>query len=46
MDKTVIGLVVEKYLKKVDFDSLDENYYELVDILPTDKQKFYEIENG
>jgi len=29
----------------VDFDILDKNKYELVDILPTDKQKFVKLEN-
>jgi len=37
--------IVSEYLKMVDFDILDENYFELVDILPTDKQKFAELEN-
>ena len=37
--------VVELYLSQVDFNSLDKNRFELVDILPTDKQKFAELEN-
>ena len=37
--------IVDKYLKMVDFDILDESNFELVDILSTDKQKFAEIEN-
>lgn len=37
--------IVDEYLKMVDFDILDENDFELVDILPTDKQKFVELEN-
>jgi hypothetical protein len=37
--------IVEKYLTLVDFDVLDPNKYELVDIKDTDKQKFNEIEN-
>ena len=36
--------IVEEYLALVDFDKLDTSY-ELVDILPTDKAKFKEIEN-
>ncbi len=38
--------VVEEYLKLVDFDILDPNKYELVDIVATDKQKFTDIENS
>lgn len=37
--------IVDEYLKMVDFNSLDENKFELIDILPTDKQKFTELEN-
>ena len=37
--------IVDEYLKMVDFDILDKNIFELVDILPTDKQKFEELEN-
>ena len=37
--------IVNDYLEMVDFDILDENNFELVDILPTDKQKFTELEN-
>ena len=37
--------VVELYLSQVDFDKLDRNQFELVDIKPTDKQKFSELEN-
>ncbi|WP_198551034.1 hypothetical protein [Olleya sp. 1-3] len=37
--------IVNDYLKMVDFDILDENNFKLVDILPTDKQKFAELEN-
>ncbi len=31
--------IVNDYLKMVNFDTLDENHYEIDDILPTDKQK-------
>lgn len=37
--------IIEEYLNLVDFDILDENNFELVDILQTNKQKFSEIEN-
>ena len=37
--------IVNDYLEMADFDILDENNFELVDILPTDKQKFTELEN-
>ncbi|AFM02748.1 hypothetical protein Fleli_0265 [Bernardetia litoralis DSM 6794] len=37
--------VVDLYLSLVDFNLLDKNRFELVDILPTDKQKFAELEN-
>ncbi|WP_299715122.1 hypothetical protein [uncultured Tenacibaculum sp.] len=37
--------IVDKYLELVDFDILDENNFELIDIVPTDKQKFSELEN-
>ncbi|MCF1193048.1 hypothetical protein LRR18_15750 [Mangrovimonas sp. AS39] len=37
--------IVDLYLSLVDFNSLDKNRFELVDILPTDKQKFAELEN-
>ncbi len=37
--------IVDKYLKMVEFDIIDENNFELVDILPTDKQKFADLEN-
>ena len=37
--------VVELYLSLVDFLFLDKNGFELIDIKPTDKQKFAEIEN-
>lgn len=37
--------VVSEYLELVDFDVLDDNNFEIVDIIPTDKQKFREIEN-
>lgn len=37
--------IVDEYLTLVDFDVLDPNKYELVDIKDTDKQKFNEIEN-
>ena len=36
---------VDHYLSQVDFDKLDKNRFELVDIEPTDKQKFAELEN-
>jgi len=37
--------IIQEYLKLVDFDFIDDNHFELVDIIPTDKQKFKEIEN-
>ncbi len=37
--------MIDLYLSLVDFNSLDKNRFELVDILPTDKQKFAELEN-
>ena len=37
--------VVELYLSKVNFNSLDKNQFELTDIKPTDKQKFMKLEN-
>jgi hypothetical protein len=37
--------VVELYLSKVNFNSLDKNQFELTDIKPTDKQKFTKLEN-
>ncbi|MBI9058551.1 MAG: hypothetical protein JEZ01_12375 [Labilibaculum sp.] len=37
--------IVDEYLKLVDFDTLDPNNFELVDIKPTDKKKFVELEN-
>ena len=37
--------IVELYLSLVDFNLLDKNRFKLVDILPTDKQKFAEMEN-
>ena len=55
MDKIGIGLgggkimidkrIIDEYLTLVDFNVLDPNKYELVDIKDTDKQKFNEIEN-
>ena len=37
--------VVDHYLSQVDFDKLDKNRFELVDIVPTVKQKFAVLEN-
>jgi hypothetical protein len=37
--------IAQEYLSKVDFDNLDSHGYELVDIKPTDKSKFAEMEN-
>ena len=37
--------VVDEYLSQVNFNSLDKNRFELTQILPTDKQKFTEMEN-
>jgi hypothetical protein len=37
--------IVDLYLGLVDFNMLDKNRFEFVDILPTDKQKFVELEN-
>ena len=37
--------VVDLYLSLVDFNLLDKKLFELVNIFPTDKQKFAELEN-
>jgi hypothetical protein len=37
--------VADEYLELVKFDILDEKHFEIVDILPTYKQKFAEMEN-
>ena len=37
--------IVNEYLKIVNFDILDKKRFELVDILPTDKKRFAELEN-
>jgi len=37
--------IVELYLSLVDFNVLDKNQFELVDVLRTNKQKFSELEN-
>jgi hypothetical protein len=37
--------IAQEYLSKVDFDILDSQIYELVDIQQTDKSKFAEMEN-
>ncbi len=37
--------VVDLYLSQVDFDKLEKTRFELVDIEPTDKQNFAELEN-
>jgi len=37
--------IVDEYLALVDLSQLDKSRYELVDIQPTDKQKFVQIEN-
>ena len=37
--------VVDQYLNLVDFNTLDKNRFELIDVMPTDKQKFAEMEN-
>ena len=37
--------IVDFYLSLVDFNDLDKKLFELVDILPTDKQKFVQMEN-
>ena len=37
--------VVSQYLEMVHFTTLDKNRFELVDVMPTDKQKFIAIEN-
>ena len=41
VDKTI----AKEYLELVDFDILSQEYFILVDILPTDKQKFRALEN-
>ena len=37
--------IVDEYLKSVSFNVLDKNHYELVEIKPTDKSRFKEIDN-
>lgn len=37
--------IKDEYLKLVDFDTIDPNNFELVDIKPTDKNKFMDLEN-
>ncbi|GGG06713.1 hypothetical protein GCM10011344_03960 [Dokdonia pacifica] len=37
--------VVDLYLDHVNFNVLDKKQFEIVDILPTDKQRFSKIEN-
>lgn len=37
--------IVEDYLRLVNFKELDKNHFELVDILPTNKKRFTDIEN-
>lgn len=37
--------IVEEYLGLVNFDTIDPNNFEFVDIKPTDKVKFKELEN-
>jgi hypothetical protein len=41
IDRTII----QEYLNLVDFDIVDDNHFELIDIIQTDKQRFKEIEN-
>ncbi|WP_300690369.1 hypothetical protein [Chryseobacterium sp.] len=36
---------VDEYLKLVDFNSIDENHFEIVECMKTDKSRFNEIEN-
>lgn len=38
--------IVKEYLDLIGLSELNVNKYELVDILPTDKQKFVDIENS
>jgi hypothetical protein len=38
--------IVDEYLKLIDIKILDPQKYELVDLITTDKKKFYGIENG
>ncbi|MCT8341213.1 hypothetical protein MG296_14195 [Flavobacteriaceae bacterium TK19130] len=37
--------IVDDYLKMVDFDILNDNKFELIDIMPTNKKRFAELEN-
>jgi hypothetical protein len=37
--------IIDLYLSKVDFDQLDKRKFEIVNIEPTDKTKFTELEN-
>jgi len=37
--------IIQDYLELVDFEQLDKNKFEPVDILPTDKQRFVKLEN-
>lgn len=41
IDRNILNL----YLSKVNFNTLDKNRHELIDIVPTDKQKFNALEN-
>jgi|SRR3989339_568534 len=36
--------IIEEYLRLVDFDTIDPNNFDLVDIKPTDKKKFMDLE--
>ena len=37
--------IIDEYLELVDFDRLDDKKYDLVDVKPTDKKRFAELEN-
>lgn len=38
-------MITEEYLEIVDFNKLDPNKYEIIDIIQTDKKRFYDMEN-
>lgn len=37
---------IEEYLTLVNFNSIEEKYYETIDFEPTDKNRFMELENS
>ncbi|WP_113652554.1 hypothetical protein [Pedobacter namyangjuensis] len=37
---------IDEYLTLVDFNSIEEKYYKIIDFEPTDKERFKELENS